>query len=188
MPTTPEALRNGVDTVAFFATIDAVKKNPAMAAFQFRASNQWIGGTHSRSTMDGFHGALSEMQHAPVHTYDADHPAVLTGQDHGATPVEFLLHALAACLTAGIANIAAARGVDLTSIETTVDGDIDLLGILGLGGTEVRNGFERINVHLRIAGDEPERLREVVEQSRARSAVYDVLTNGVPVSIEVDSG
>jgi uncharacterized OsmC-like protein len=95
---------------------------------------------------------------------------------------------LGACLTAGIANIAAARGVDLTSVETTVDGDIDLLGILGLGGTEVRNGFERINVRLRIAGDDPERLREVVEQSRARSAVYDVLTNGVPVPIEVDAG
>jgi uncharacterized OsmC-like protein len=188
MTTTPETLRNGVDTTAFFATIDAVKGDHDIAKFRFRASNTWVTGTHSRSTIDGFHGALSELHHSPVHIYDADHPAVLTGQDRGATPVEFLLHALAACLTAGIANIAAARGVELVSVETTVDGDIDLLGILGLGGDDVRNGFERIAVRLRIAGDDPERLRQVVEQSRNRSAVYDVLTNGVPVSIEVEAG
>jgi uncharacterized OsmC-like protein len=99
-----------------------------------------------------------------------------------------VLHALAACLTAGIGNIAAARGVNLTSVESTVEGDIDLLGILGLGRGQVRNGFQGIRISFKLAGDEPELLRQVVEQSTARSAVYDVVTNGVPVSVEVEAG
>ena len=99
-----------------------------------------------------------------------------------------MLHALAACLTAGIANVAAARGVNLTSVESTVEGDIDLLGILGLGRGQVRNGYQGIKVSFKIAGDAPEKLRAVVEQSTARSAVYDIVTNGVPVVVEVDAG
>jgi len=119
--------------------------------------------------------------------FDADHPAVLVGQDHGPTPVEFVLHALAACLTAGLANIAAARRVRLTEVRSTVTGDIDLNGILGLN-PDVRNGYERITVRFTIKGDAPaEKLRELVEQSRARSAVYDIITNRVPVTIEVDT-
>ena len=98
-----------------------------------------------------------------------------------------MLHALAACLTAGLANIAAARGVNLTEVESTVEGDIDLLGILGLSD-EVRNGYQQIKVSFKLRGDDPEKLRQVVEQSRQRSAVYDVVTNGVPVAIEVDAG
>ncbi len=188
MSTTDDTVRNGIDTAAFFATINAVKSDPDLAKFAFCARNTWISGTHSRSTIDEFRGAKSEMRHEQAHHYDADHPAVLAGRDQGATPVEHLLHALAACLTAGIANIAAARGVNLTSVTSTVRGDIDLLGILGLGGDAVRNGFERISVSFELRGDDPERLRKVVEQSQARSAVLDVLTNGVPVSIDVDAG
>ena len=112
---------------------------------------------------------------------------MLVGADHGPTPVEYVLHALAACLTSGLANIAAARGVNLTEVESTVEGDIDLLGILGLSD-EVRNGYEQIRVSFRIKGDDPEKLRQVVEQSRKRSAVFDVITNGVPVTIDVDAG
>ena len=178
-------IRNGVDTATLFATLDAVKGNNEIAKFQFRASNKWISGTHNQSTIHGFYGAMQEMQHAQPHTFDADHPAVLVGADHGPTPVEYLLHALAACLTAGIANIAAARGVNLTSVESTVEGDIDLLGILGLGRGEVRNGFQSIKVSFKLEGDDPAKLQQVVEQSTARSAVYDVITNGVPVAIEV---
>ena len=98
-----------------------------------------------------------------------------------------MLHALAACLTAGLANIAAARNVNLTEVESTVEGDIDLLGILGLSD-QVRNGYQGIKVSFKLRGDDPEKLRSVVEQSRRRSAVYDVVTNGVPVAIEVDAG
>ncbi len=187
MTATENPMRNGVDTATLFATINAVKANPEIANFQFRATNRWVSGTHNQSTIHGFYGATQEMAHERPFTFDADHPAVLVGTDQAPTPVEFLLHALAACLTAGIANIAAARGVNLTSVESTVEGDIDLMGILGLSD-EVRNGYQQIRIGFTIRGDDPEKLRKVVEQSRNRSAVYDVLTHGVPVAITVDAG
>lgn len=187
MTTTESPVRNGVDTATLFATLDAVKGTPEIAKFQFRATNKWVRGTHNRSTIDGFYGAMQEMTHQQPWTFDADHPAVLVGTDNGPTPVEFVLHALAACLTAGLANISAARGVTLTEVESTVEGDIDLLGILGLSD-EVRNGFQAIRVSFKVRGDDPEKLRKVVDQSRQRSAVFDIISNSVPVSIEVDAG
>jgi len=183
--TTTTTTRNGVDTTALFSTIDAVRGMPELARFQFRASNRWVSGTHNCTTIDGFHGAGQAHSRPHPFTYDADHPPVLTGGDAGPTPVEFLLHALAACLTAGLANIAAARGITLREVTSTVEGDIDLRGILGLDG-DVRNGYERIRVIFSVDGDAPpEQLRALVEQSRRRSAVFDVLTNGVPVEIDV---
>ena len=180
-------IRNGVDTATLFATLDAVKQAPEAARFQFRARNEWISGTHNRSTIADYFGVGEERSHERTFVFDADHPAVLVGQDHGPTPVEVVLHALAACLTAGLANIAAARKIRLTEVRSTVSGDIDLNGILGLNPA-VRNGYERITVRFTVKGDVPEeKLRELVEQSRARSAVYDVITNGVPVTIEVDT-
>ena len=179
---------NGVDTPTLFATIGVVADNPELAKFQFRAKGNWLKGTHSRVTFDDFHGAGSEHQHLATYSTEADHPAVLTGSDQGPTPVEHLLAALSFCITSGIANIAAARGVTLEEVESTVEGDIDLRGILGLSD-EVRNGYEGIRINFRIRGDAPpEKLREVVEQSRARSAVFDVLTNGLPVAVTVDAG
>jgi uncharacterized OsmC-like protein len=185
---TTDHIRNGVDTATLFATLDAVKEAPAAAKFQFRAHNEWQNGTHSRSTIGDFFGVGEERAHERTFTFDADHPAVLVGKDNGPTPVEFVLHALAACLTAGLANIAAARGVTLTEVRSTVEGDIDLNGILGLD-SEVRNGYEGITVRFSVKGDAPaEKLRQILEQSRARSAVYDVITNQVPVTIEVEAG
>ena len=184
---TSPAIRNGVDTATLFATLDAIKGDPELAKFQFRASNRWISGTHSESTIAGFFGARQEMSRAAARLASADHPEILVGQDNGPTPVEFLLHAKAACLTAGVANIAAARGVNLTEVSSTVEGDIDLLGLLGLSN-EVRNGYQQIKVTFNVKGDDPEKLRQVVEPSRKRSAVYDVLTRGVPVSIDVVAG
>jgi uncharacterized OsmC-like protein len=180
---------NGVDTPTLFATLDAVKADPEIAKFQFRATNRWLSGTHNRSTIRGFYGAGQEdTSRTADFTYDADHPAVLVGTGHGPTPVEFLLHAIAACLTAGIANVAAARGVALREVSSAVEGDIDLLGILGLSD-RVRNGYQAIRVTFHISGDAPPKvLRALVEQSKARSAVYDVLTNGVPVSVDVSTG
>jgi uncharacterized OsmC-like protein len=179
--------RNGVDTPTLFATLDAIKGQPELAKFQFRVSNRWVKGTNSRSRMESFSGAGGEHEHKRTFEYDADHHAVLVGTDEGPTPVEFLLHGLAACITAGIANIAAARGVTLTEVTSKVEGDINLLGILGLSNA-VRNGYERIRVTFDIKGDAPaEKLREIVEQSRARSAVFDVLSNGVPVEVAVEA-
>ena len=185
--TVNESTRNGVDTATLFATLDAVKAAPEAAKFQFRAHNEWISGTHSRGTIYGFYGVGEERTHERAFQFDADHPAVLVGMDNGPTPVEHRLHALAACLTAGLVNIAAARGVQLTEVHSEVSGDIDLNGILGLDPS-VRNGYEKIKVRFTVRGDAPaEKLREIVEQSRARSAVFDVITNSVPVSIEVDA-
>lgn len=187
MSTTTESptVRNGVDTAALFGTIDLVKGQPELAEFRFRATNQWLRGTHNQTTIDDFYGAGQEMRHEQATQHDADHPKVLTGADNAPAPVEYLLHALAACLTSGLANIAAARGVALTEVTSTVEGDINLLGILGLSD-EVRNGYQAIRVSMTIKGDAPaEKLRSLVEQSRARSAVFDVMTNGVPVSIDV---
>lgn len=179
---------NGVDTPTLFATLDAVKSQPALATFQFRATNRWQQGTHSRSRFESFYGANGEQKHIRAYEYDADHPAVLVGRDQAPTPIEFLLHALAACLTAGIGNIAAARGVTLYEVESTVEGDIDLLGILGLSDT-VRNGYEGIRISFKIKGDGPQdKMRQIVEQSRNRSAVYDVLTKGTPVTVSVTVG
>ncbi len=179
--------RNGVDVPTLFATLDAVKSQPEIAKFKFRATNKWISGTHSQSTMNGFYGTGTEHSRENSFTYDADHPKVLVGGDNAPTPVEFLLHGLAACLTAGIGNIASARGIDLESVESTVEGDVDLLGLLGLDDN-VRNGYQGIRISFRIKGDaSAEDLKKIVMRSRDRSAVYDVLTNGVPVDIEVEA-
>lgn len=185
--TTERGPLNGVDTPTLFATLDAVKGQPEIAKFQFRARNSWVSGTHSRSTASDFYGAMQEMQHKDETEFNFDHPAVLVGTDNGPTPVEYLLHAIAACLTAGVANIAAARGVALTKVSSTVEGDINLLGILGLSGDgSVRNGYEQIHVSFQIEGDaDKDTLRGLVEQSRRRSAVYDALTNPTPVVIDV---
>jgi uncharacterized OsmC-like protein len=145
-----------------------------------------VKGTHSRSRIETFSGAGAEHRHTGDVEFNADHPAVLVGADNAPTPVEFLLHAIASCITAGMGNIAAARGIELTEIESTVEGDIDLRGILGLSN-EVRNGYEQMRVHFRVKGDaSPEKLEEIVKQSTARSAVFDVLTNGTTVKVTAD--
>ena len=178
---------NGVDTPTLFATVDAVRAQPELGKFQFRATNRWQQGTHSRTRIESFSGAGEERAHVQAFTYDADHPQVLVGRDQGALPVEFLLVGLASCLTAGIGNIAAARGITLYEVESAVEGDIDVLGVLGLSD-EVRNGYERIRIRFKIKGDATEeQLRQLVEQSRKRSAAYDVLTNGTRVDISVDA-
>ncbi|MDF2575026.1 MAG: OsmC family peroxiredoxin [Agromyces sp.] len=177
-------LRNGVDTTALFATLDVVKSDPEIAHFQFRAENTWLSGTHNRTVIHRFFGAKQEMEHREATVIEADHPTVLVGGDNAPTPVEYLLHAIAACITAGIANIAAARKVNLTEVSSTVEGDIDVMGLLGLDH-DVRNGYSGIRLTFSMKGDDPEKLRTVLEQSVRRSAVYDVLTNGVPITIDV---
>lgn len=179
---------NGVDTPTLFTTLDVVKGQPELAKFQFRARNRWQSGTLSETTFTTFVGAGGEHTHKTAFKVSADHPAVLVGEDRAPLPVEYLLHALATCITGGIANIAAARGVTLTEVESTIEGDINLLGIFGMS-KDVRNGYQGIRASFSIKGDaSPEKLQEIVEQSRARSAVFDVLTNGVPVSMSVNAG
>lgn len=174
---------NGVDTTTLFATIDVVRQQPAAAQFQFRTTSNWVSGTHSRGSFPGFYGAGAEHVHASETVVDADHPAVLVGEDNGPTPAELLLNALASCLMAGVANVAAARGVELYGVRCDVEGDIDLRGILGID-QEVRNGFSDIRAHFTVEGAaDPEVLASVVQQSVRRSAVFDVMTNGTRVSV-----
>ena len=178
---------NGVDTPTLFGTLNVVKGQPELARFQFRARNRWQSGTLSETTITSFSGAGGEHEHKTTFKLTADHPAVLVGDDRAPLPIEFLLHALATCITGGIANIAAARGVVLREVESHIEGDINLLGIFGMSKA-VRNGYQGIRASFSIKGDAPaEKLQEIVEQSRARSAVFDVLTNGVPVSMSVNA-
>jgi uncharacterized OsmC-like protein len=182
-----EKIRNGVDTEQMFGTLDAIKAQPEIARFQFRATNRWIGGAHNRSTIKDFWAAGQEdTSREEAWHLDAGEPAILLGSDTGPNPAEYLLHALAACLTTSIVYVAAARGVQLTEVESTLVGDMDVRGALGLDD-DYRNGFERIGIAFKISGDAPEeKLREVVERAQKRSAVYDMVTNGVPVDVEVD--
>jgi uncharacterized OsmC-like protein len=181
-----DSVRNGVDTQQMFGTLDAIKAQPELARFQFRAANRWIDGAHNRSTIRVFYGAGQEdTSREDEFVVDAGEPAVLLGTDTGPNPAEYLLHALAACLTTSLVYVAAARGVRLTEVESKLEGDMDVRGCLGLGD-EYRNGFDNVRVSFTVAGDAPpEKLREVVDRARARSAVYDMVTNGVPVAVEV---
>jgi uncharacterized OsmC-like protein len=183
-----DTTRNGVDTEKMFATLDLIKDQPELAKFQFRATNRWLGGAHNRSTIQGFYAAGGEdTTRNEAFELDAGEPAILLGTDTGANPAEYLLHSLAACLTTSIVYVAAARKVELTSVESTLTGDMDVRGALGVD-PEPRNGFERIGVSFRVTGDAPaEKLREVVERAKARSAVYDMVTNGVPVVVDVST-
>ena len=186
MTAVTDTIRNGVNTETMFATLDLLKIQPELGRFQFRASNRWIDGAHNRSTIKGFYAAGGEDEsRAEAFELDAGEPAILLGTDTGPNPAEYLLHALAACLTTSIVYVAAARKVELTSVESTLVGHMDVRGALGVD-PEPRNGFERIEVSFRVTGNAPEaKLHEVVERAKARSAVYDMVTNGVPVAVEV---
>jgi uncharacterized OsmC-like protein len=144
--------RNGVDLPTLFATLDAVRDQPELARFQFRSTNRWVSGTHNRGTINGFYGAGQEHVRGKDFVLDADHPEALVGADNGPTPAEHLLNALGACLMSGLANIAAARGIDLTDVTATVEGDLNLLGLLGMDDT-VRNGYQEIRVVFHVDGD-----------------------------------
>jgi uncharacterized OsmC-like protein len=147
------------------------------ARFQFRAGNQWLSGTHSRSTIQGYYGAGEERTHERTFHFDADRPAVLAGSDNGPLPVEYVLHALAACLTAELATIAADRDIRLTEVHSTVTGDIGLAS----------SGHPQLAVRFTVKGGaSPDELRELVDQSRACSAVFGIVANQVPVTIEVE--
>jgi uncharacterized OsmC-like protein len=180
--------RNGVDTEVLFGTLDAIKGMPELGKFQFRARNRWLGGAHNRTTIKDFYGAGKEDDtRTRTFVIDAGEPAILLGTDTGANPAEHLLHALAACLTTTLVYVAAARGVHLTEVESTLEGDMDVQGCLGLSN-EYRNGFEQIRVSFRVKGDAPEeKLREVVARAQKRSAVFDMVTNGVPVAVDVST-
>jgi uncharacterized OsmC-like protein len=183
---TKQIQHNGVDRAKMFATLDAIKAEPEIAKFRFRVRNQWIDGAHNRSTIRDFYAACQEdTSRTEAFAVDAGEPDILLGTDTGANPAEHLLHALAACLTTSIVYVASARKVRLTYVASTLEGDMDVRGALGISD-DVRNGFSGIRVTFTVKGDAPEeKLREVVARAQARSAVYDIVRNGVPIALDV---
>ena len=176
---------NGVNVDALLAARQALTEAPAAAQFKWRATCDWVKGTHSRTSVEGFFGLGEEQKHRSKFTFDADHPEIFASEDHGATPVEIVLAGLASCLTAGIAAVAQNRGIQLRSVKGTLEGGMDLQGILGID-SDVRNGFDGIKVNYTIDADAtPEELRALVAQSQKRSAVYDIVTNPTNVTVDV---
>ncbi len=186
MTTTKKTIDNGVNVEALLDARKALSEAPEAAQFQWRAKCEWVKGTHSRSTVEGFFGLGEEQQHRSTFTFDADHPEVFASEDHGATPVEIVLAGLASCLTAGIASVAQLREIQLRSVSATVEGGMDIQGILGMD-SDVRPGFDGIKVTYKIDADAtPDEIKAIVAQSQKRSAVFDVVTNPTNVSVEVN--
>ena len=182
-------IRNGIDTAQVYGTLDVLRAQPEAARFEFRVRNRWIDGTHSRSTIHGFWGAGTEdVSRSEPFIVDASEPPVLFGHNEAPNPAEYLLHALAGCLTLTIVNVAAARKVELHEVSSSLTGVLDARGATGIDDS-YRNGFDGIDVTFTISGDaSPDKLREVVDRALARSVVYDMITNGVPVTVRADVG
>ena len=180
------AINNGVNVDALLAAREALKQAPQAAEFTWRASCKWLNGTHSRSTVQGFHGLGEEQKHKTEVSFDADHPEVFAAEDIGITPVEFVLVGLASCLTGGIAAIAQYRNIQLRSVKATIEGDMDIQGILGID-SDVRNGYGGIKITYDIDADaDREDIEALVAQSQKRSAVYDIVTNPPNVTVVVN--
>lgn len=185
---TKQALKkiNGVDVDRLFGTIDDIKKTATIAKFKFRVRNQWIDCGHNRSEVRDFYGAGQDIDHLETFVLDADEAEVLLGEDKGPNPVEYLLHALAACVTSSIVYHAAAKGIEIEEIESYVDGDIDLQGFLGIR-QDVRRGYESIRMRFKVkASVSDEELREIVKLGPAFSPVFDSITRGVPVAVTAE--
>ena len=182
--TTPNIIVNGVDVTALGATVAAVQEQPEIAKFQFRAKNKWLGGGHNRSEIKGFYGACQEDDtRTEPFIFENDEPPVLLGRDQGANPVEYVLHALAGCMTTTMVYHAAARGIAIESIETTLEGDLDLHGFLRLDET-VRNGYENIRINFNVKSDAtPEELADLARIS----PVFDIISNPVNVSVNLET-
>jgi uncharacterized OsmC-like protein len=179
------SVNNGVNVQALLDAREALKGAPGATQFTWKASCKWVNGTHSRSKVQGFFGLGQDQQHKTEHSFEADHPEIFASEDHGITPIEYVLVGLASCLTAGIAAVAQNRGIQLRSVESNLEGKMDIRGILGMDG-DVRNGYDDIKVKFKIDADASKKdIEAIVAQSQKRSAVYDVLANPVNVTVEV---
>ena len=178
-------VNNGVNVNALLGAREALGKAPEAARFNWKASSRWVSGTHSRTTVKGFYGLGQDQTHKSEFTFDMDHPEIFASEDKGATPVEMVLTGLAGCLTAGVAAVAQLRKIQLRSVKATLEGSMDIQGILGMD-SEVRNGFDNVTVKFDIDADATkEEIEALVAQSQKRSAVYDILTNPTQVTVSV---
>ena len=178
-------VNNGVNVDALLAAREALKSAPEAAKFTWRASCKWQNGTHSQTTIKGFHGLGADQQHKTETSFSADHPEIFASEDLGVTPVEYMLVGLASCLTAGVAAVAQNRGIQLRSVESKVEGTMDIQGILGMD-SQVRNGYDDIKITFNIDADASKKdIEALVAQSQKRSAVYDIITNPTNVTVVV---
>jgi len=183
---TEKQVQNGVNVDALLGARDALSKAPEAAKFNWKASCKWMNGTHSQTSIQSFFGLGQQQTHKTEFTFDTDHPEIFASEDKGATPVEMVLAGLAGCLTAGVASIAQLRKIQLRSVKATLEGAMDIQGILGIDG-DVRNGFNDIKVSFDIDADaSKEDIEALVAQSQKRSAVYDVITNPTNVAVLVN--
>ena len=181
-----EKIVNGVNVDNLFKTVVAVKGNPTIAKFNFRAKNKWINGGNNKTTINEFYGACQTHSRSKPFEYVKDEPPVLLGNDQGANPVEYALAALAGCLTTSLIYHAAAQGVKIDEVESTLRGDLDLQGFLGMS-ENIRNGYAKIDVSFRIKADAPEeKLKELVELAQKRSPVFDMISNPTPVNVHLE--
>jgi uncharacterized OsmC-like protein len=187
MSTTDTPVDNGVNVQALLDARAALTEAPKEAAeFTWKATCEWVNGTHSHSSIQGFFGLGEQQSHRTTFEYDADHPELFASEDLGATPVEIVLVGLASCLTAGVAAVAQNREIQLRSVKATLSGQMNVQGILGID-PEVRNGFSNVKVHFDVDADaSPEDIKALVAQSQKRSAVYDIITNPTNVEVEVN--
>ena len=177
---------NGVNVDEMFGTIDAIKSAPVIGAFKFRAANKWINGGLNRTTINNFYGTQKEHTHKAPFVLDADEPPLLLGEDQGPNPVEYALTALAACVTTSIVYHAAAKGIELKSVESRLEGDIDLRGFLGIS-EDVSPGYKGIRMVFKIDSDAPaEKIDELIQVAPNLSPVYRTITGAVPVSVQLD--
>jgi len=174
---------NGIDVDALGGTLDAIRKDPDLGVSQFRATNRWLGGNHNRTTVTSFYGAKQVIAHTQPFTMDADEPPILAGNDLAANPVEHLLHALASCVTTSMVAHAALRGIPINSVESVVEGDIDLRGYLGLA-MNVPRGYTALRVKFTVDA-EPRHLKRLEELSKF-SPVFNTILNGAKVDVTVD--
>ena len=181
-----QVVNNGVNVEALLGAREALTAAPEGAKFQWRAKCKWMNGTHSSSVVQGFFGLGEEQKHKTEFSFDADHPEIFASEDNGATPVEYVLVGLASCLTAGVAAVAQHRNIQLRSVTATLEGGMDIQGILGID-SDVRNGFDGIKVKYDIDADASrEDIEALVAQSQKRSAVFDIVTNPTNVTVEVN--
>ena len=185
MTTISTPVDNGVDIDFLRGAREALTAEPEGAKFAWRVTNTWVRGTHSQTTAKGFFGLGEEQDRPEGFAFAADHPEVFSSEDKGATPTEIVLAALASCLTAGVATVAQNRDIQLRSVQATIEGDMDVRGVLGVD-SDVRNGFSDIRVTYAIDADcSPEDIEALVAQSQKRSAVYDIVTNPTNVTVVV---
>jgi uncharacterized OsmC-like protein len=186
MTMTDQPVDNGVDVEALLGARVALGDMPEAAQFEWRASCEWVNGTHSHSKVRSYFGMGEEQSHRTTFEYDADHPELFASEDNGATPIELVLVGLASCLTAGVASIAQHRGIQLRSVKSELTGKMDMYGVLGMD-PDIRNGFSEIGVHFDIDADAtPDELRALVAQSQKRSAVFDIVSNPTTVTVDVN--